>query len=116
MVLKKLGLQPATPGLQGIALIHCSTAASILNEFYVKKRNYYSNKCCVSFACTYISSGYLKQRFQGVQIHELDKLRKYMGVTRYCLSFSFTEKTKNAFSYYFRCRSHRGVVDKPLAL
>ena len=30
VVLEKLGIQPATPGLQGIALIHYTTAASLM--------------------------------------------------------------------------------------
>ena len=46
MVLEKLGIEPATPGLQGIALIHYTTVASIIaycfTEFVV---SYFGDVC-----------------------------------------------------------------------
>ena len=48
---EKPGIEPATPGLQGIALIHYTTGASHLEKIHFKAYKHFSQKLKLSVKC-----------------------------------------------------------------
>ena len=93
--MEKPGIEPATPGLQGIALIHYTTGfhtkGSSFRMAELKDSGWVYNLGLKSHIAWLLKfNGFKKCRHN----YPWNKRRRYMGIPRHCLSFSLYEQLK----------------------
>ena len=101
--MEKPGIEPATPGLQGIALIHYTTGASAATSFGVNNQIFFFNCGHVRFLCVEFliqENNVIYYRYTPKNHHK-DALMEYTLITHLCcMEFSILMNWASPFHFY----------------